>query len=144
MSLFVCDYQSIPPFPIAAEESAAFVCRRQIVDAGPTLFVVEDEAGHRWGGFASAPWQVRPQFHGERGRWGLDKAPLLYYADPLFIVFKFSLHSFAGTAECFMFSLVPNAGVYRSTGYNANYQYLNYLHNNTMPNGLVSSFYCKQ
>lgn len=43
---------------------------------------------------------------------------------------------FHGTAECFLFSLMPSAGIYNTTGYNTNYQYLNYLHNNTMPNGL--------
>ncbi|KAF2359315.1 TLDc domain [Trinorchestia longiramus] len=77
---------------------------KQIVGAGPSLVVVEDEDGNKFGGFASASWEVRPQFH--------------------------------GTAESFLFSLQPYAGVYRSTGYNSNYQYLNYLHNNTMPNGL--------
>uniref|UniRef100_A0A6A7FTC5 MTOR-associated protein MEAK7 n=2 Tax=Hirondellea gigas TaxID=1518452 RepID=A0A6A7FTC5_9CRUS len=77
---------------------------KQIVNAGPTIVVVEDEDGNKFGGFASGAWEVRPQFH--------------------------------GTGESFLLSLRPESGVYRSTGYNSNYQYLNYLHNNTMPNGL--------
>ncbi|XP_018009861.1 MTOR-associated protein MEAK7 [Hyalella azteca] len=80
------------------------ILMKQIVGKGPTLVVVEDEEGNKFGGFASASWEVRPQFH--------------------------------GTAESFLFSINPYAGIYRSTGYNTNYQYLNFLENNTMPNGL--------
>ncbi|CAL4179439.1 unnamed protein product, partial [Meganyctiphanes norvegica] len=35
-----------------------------IVNKGPTLIVVEDQSGNKFGGFASASWEVRPQFHG--------------------------------------------------------------------------------
>ncbi|KAG7173184.1 MTOR-associated protein MEAK7-like [Homarus americanus] len=43
---------------------------------------------------------------------------------------------FQGTPECFLFALEPQAGIFRSTGYNSNFMYLNYLEKNTMPNGL--------
>lgn len=77
---------------------------KQIVGRGPTLLVVEDQSGNKFGGFASVSWEVRPQFH--------------------------------GTPECFLFALEPQAGIFRSTGYNRNFMYLNYLEKNTMPNGL--------
>ncbi|XP_076058146.1 MTOR-associated protein MEAK7-like isoform X1 [Oratosquilla oratoria] len=37
---------------------------KQIVDKGPTLLILEDQSGNRFGAFASESWQVRPQFHG--------------------------------------------------------------------------------
>ncbi|XP_068237442.1 MTOR-associated protein MEAK7 isoform X3 [Palaemon carinicauda] len=37
---------------------------KQIVSKGPTIFVVEDQSGGKFGGFASVSWEVRPQFHG--------------------------------------------------------------------------------
>ncbi|XP_068237441.1 MTOR-associated protein MEAK7 isoform X2 [Palaemon carinicauda] len=36
----------------------------KIVSKGPTIFVVEDQSGGKFGGFASVSWEVRPQFHG--------------------------------------------------------------------------------
>lgn len=32
---------------------------------GPTLLLVKDTKGHVFGGFASHPWEVKPQFQGE-------------------------------------------------------------------------------
>lgn len=43
---------------------------------------------------------------------------------------------FVGDSTSFLFTLRPKMRVYGSTGYNANYQYLN-LHQQTMPNGMV-------
>lgn len=77
---------------------------KQIVGKGPSVIVIEDQSGNKFGGFASTSWEVRPQFQ--------------------------------GTAECFLFTLVPQTGIFRSTGFNGNYMYLNYLEKNTMPNGL--------
>lgn len=77
---------------------------KQIVGKGPTLIVIEDQSGNKFGGYASVSWEVRPQFH--------------------------------GTPDCFLFALEPQAGIFRTTGYNTNFMYLNYLEKNTMPNGL--------
>ncbi|KAG0717392.1 TLD domain-containing protein 1 [Chionoecetes opilio] len=37
---------------------------KQIVGKGPTLLVVEDQSGNKFGGFASVSWEVKPQFQG--------------------------------------------------------------------------------
>lgn len=37
---------------------------KQIVGKGPTLLVVEDKSGNKFGGFASVSWEVKPQFQG--------------------------------------------------------------------------------
>ncbi|KAK3856225.1 hypothetical protein Pcinc_037435 [Petrolisthes cinctipes] len=91
-------------FSSTTHGSSFSILLKQIVGKGPTLVVVEDQSGNKFGGFASVSWQVRPQFQ--------------------------------GTAECFLFSLEPRAGIFLTTGYNTNYMYLNYLEKNTMPNGL--------
>lgn len=57
----------------------------------------------------------------------------------------FASHSWAlgpkyyGNESCFLFTLSPKMRVFPSTGYNNHYMYLN-LHQQTMPNGLVSLF----
>ena len=37
----------------------------QIVGKGPTLLIVEDQSGNKFGGFASVSWEVKPQFQGD-------------------------------------------------------------------------------
>ncbi|XP_045125360.1 MTOR-associated protein MEAK7-like [Portunus trituberculatus] len=37
---------------------------KQIVGKGPTLLIVEDQSGNKFGGFASVSWGVKPQFQG--------------------------------------------------------------------------------
>ncbi|XP_066965355.1 MTOR-associated protein MEAK7-like [Macrobrachium rosenbergii] len=37
---------------------------KQIVGKGPTIIVIEDQSGNKFGGYASVSWEVRPQFHG--------------------------------------------------------------------------------
>lgn len=37
---------------------------KQVVKKGPTLLIVEDQSGNKFGGFASVSWEVRPQFQG--------------------------------------------------------------------------------
>lgn len=43
--------------------------------------------------------------------------------------------SFTGAAQCFLFQLSPNLGIYESSGKNENYAYLN-IDQQTLPNGL--------
>ncbi|XP_069492344.1 MTOR-associated protein MEAK7 isoform X2 [Ambystoma mexicanum] len=45
-------------------ESFSQLCA-QIVYQGPTLLVVKDTEGHLFGGFASASWEMKPQFQGD-------------------------------------------------------------------------------
>lgn len=45
---------------------------------------------------------------------------------------------FYGDNSSFLFTLAPRMRVFPSTGYNQHFQYLN-LHQQTLPNGLVSS-----
>lgn len=47
--------------------------------------------------------------------------------------------NFFGDDSSFLFTLVPKMRIFPSTGYNQHFQYLN-LHQQTMPNGLVSYF----
>lgn len=47
---------------------------------------------------------------------------------------------FYGTDASFLFTLSPKMRVFTSTGYNDHYMYLN-LHQQTMPNGLVSFYF---
>ena len=51
-------------------------------------------------------------------------------------MFSFST-SLLGNANCFLFKLSPEMGVYVPTGYNENYMYLQ-QNAQTLPNGLVS------
>lgn len=46
---------------------------------------------------------------------------------------------FFGDDSSFLFTLAPKMRIFHSTGYNQHFQYLN-LHQQTMPNGLVSTF----
>lgn len=45
--------------------------------------------------------------------------------------------NFFGDDSSFLFTLAPRMRIFPSTGYNQHFQYLN-LHQQTMPNGLVS------
>ncbi|XP_077888881.1 MTOR-associated protein MEAK7 isoform X2 [Ictidomys tridecemlineatus] len=74
-----------------------------ITHQGPCLIVLEDQDGHVFGGFASCPWEVKPQFQGDE--------------------------------RCFLFSVSPSMAVYRPTGYNDHFMYLN-CGQQTIPNGL--------
>ncbi|XP_027788877.2 MTOR-associated protein MEAK7 isoform X2 [Marmota flaviventris] len=74
-----------------------------ITHRGPCLILLEDQDGHVFGGFASCPWEVKPQFQGDE--------------------------------RCFLFSVSPSMAVYRHTGYNDHFMYLN-CGQQTIPNGL--------
>ena len=107
-------------------ESFSAMCSRA-VNKGPTLVVIKDTKGYVFGVFAAESWKFGPQFFGKQHHCIL----LTHYYH--FVTL--------GNSDCFLFTLLPQFGVFHPSGYNTNYLYLQ-QNAQTLPNGLVSERIC--
>lgn len=109
---------------------------KSVLDKGPTIIVVKARGKDEvFGGFAPTSWSIKPSWQGKRPSVILSSPSLLYTNNVPHSCFLFCL--FSGTNVSFLFTLKPKLGVYRTTGYNDHYMYMN-IGQETLPNGLVS------
>lgn len=92
---------------------------------GPTCILITTTTGVTLGAFSADPWKDSNRFHGTR-RIVIGRR-LLYHVD----IVVFGL----GSRDNFLFSLSPDLHVYKTTGREASYQWLNTV-GHGLPHGL--------
>jgi len=103
---------------------------KQVVGKGPSLVVIKDEKGQVFGGYAAEAWKKRPTFFGDGSTLKRDKDVEDFGFGPIHRGAEDEYHP-----SPFLFSLYPRRRVYRPTGANSNYQWLQ-AGTESLPNGI--------